>query len=172
MNLFGWGQNNSDTNDNHSPLEAITILNAKADRILNALHLSLRENDTELLPPTVASLLARGLKIQAIKEYRELTGVGLKEAKDAVEGVGDISPLLTLERKLDLILENLGVSSPDEADPEPDIRSVSDSHLEELVRRGDMIEAIRAYRERHNTGLREAKEAVDALRLRLGSRVK
>lgn len=33
----------------------------------------------------IDDLLARGRKIQAIKLYREQTGVGLKEAKDAVE---------------------------------------------------------------------------------------
>ena len=34
---------------------------------------------------TVRAHLAAGRKIEAIKEYRRLTGVGLKEAKDAVE---------------------------------------------------------------------------------------
>ena len=33
----------------------------------------------------VAELLAEGRKIEAIKLYRDRTGVGLKEAKDAVE---------------------------------------------------------------------------------------
>ena len=33
-------------------------------------------------------LLQAGQQIQAIKLYRELTGVGLKEAKDAVEAGG------------------------------------------------------------------------------------
>ncbi|MFG1792444.1 ribosomal protein L7/L12 [Nocardia sp. NPDC049149] len=33
----------------------------------------------------VDELMAQGKKIQAIKRYRELTGAGLKEAKDAVE---------------------------------------------------------------------------------------
>ncbi|MFD1273494.1 ribosomal protein L7/L12 [Streptomyces kaempferi] len=33
----------------------------------------------------MAALVRDGKKIQAIKEYREFTGVGLKEAKDAVE---------------------------------------------------------------------------------------
>ncbi|QGH72942.1 MAG: ribosomal protein L7/L12 [Siphoviridae sp. ctdEk19] len=32
-----------------------------------------------------ASLMASGLKIQAIKRCREMTGMGLEEAKDAVE---------------------------------------------------------------------------------------
>ncbi|MFI9403461.1 ribosomal protein L7/L12 [Nocardia sp. NPDC052316] len=33
----------------------------------------------------IDALLAEGKKIHAIKRYRELTGCGLKEAKDAVE---------------------------------------------------------------------------------------
>jgi ribosomal protein L7/L12 len=34
---------------------------------------------------SVHDLLGQGKKIEAIKQYRELTGIGLKEAKDAVE---------------------------------------------------------------------------------------
>lgn len=34
-----------------------------------------------------ASLMASDLKIQAIKRCREITGMGLKEAKDAVEAL-------------------------------------------------------------------------------------
>jgi len=37
------------------------------------------------MPPQVLEALHRGQKIEAIKEYRLATGVGLKEAKDAVE---------------------------------------------------------------------------------------
>jgi ribosomal protein L7/L12 len=33
----------------------------------------------------IARMLAGGRKIEAIKEYRSLTGMGLKEAKDAIE---------------------------------------------------------------------------------------
>jgi hypothetical protein len=35
----------------------------------------------------VVALARAGRKIEAIKRYRELTGVGLKEAKDAVERI-------------------------------------------------------------------------------------
>ncbi|MGH2922980.1 MAG: ribosomal protein L7/L12 [Solirubrobacterales bacterium] len=35
--------------------------------------------------PEIQDLLAKGNKIQAIKRYRELTGAGLKEAKDAID---------------------------------------------------------------------------------------
>jgi len=36
----------------------------------------------------VLELVRRGLKIQAIKRYRDQTGVGLKEAKDVIDGLG------------------------------------------------------------------------------------
>jgi ribosomal protein L7/L12 len=35
----------------------------------------------------ITALLRRRRKIEAIKRYRELTGVGLKEAKDAVDAI-------------------------------------------------------------------------------------
>ena len=37
--------------------------------------------------PELRDLLARGNTIGAIKRYRELTGLGLAEAKDAVESI-------------------------------------------------------------------------------------
>jgi ribosomal protein L7/L12 len=39
------------------------------------------------VPPEVIGLLQAGRKIEAIKVYRDATGAGLKEAKDAVEHI-------------------------------------------------------------------------------------
>jgi large subunit ribosomal protein L7/L12 len=39
------------------------------------------------VPPEVVALAQGGKKIEAIKRYRELTGVGLREAKDVVDGI-------------------------------------------------------------------------------------
>ncbi|MEV8031079.1 ribosomal protein L7/L12 [Streptomyces sp. NPDC002742] len=47
--------------------------------------LSIREEPPHL--PEVIALVREGKKIQAIKAYREATGAGLKEAKDAVDGM-------------------------------------------------------------------------------------
>jgi ribosomal protein L7/L12 len=44
------------------------------------------------LPPAVLSAMARGDKIEAIKLTREATGLGLKEAKDAVEAAATGAP--------------------------------------------------------------------------------
>jgi hypothetical protein len=40
-----------------------------------------------VFPPSFADALHRGKMIEAIKIYREVTGAGLKEAKDAVEAI-------------------------------------------------------------------------------------
>ncbi|MDF3146116.1 MULTISPECIES: ribosomal protein L7/L12 [unclassified Streptomyces] len=53
----------------------------KLDLILD--HLGLRADDPRM--DEVLALLRNDKKIQAIKVYREITGAGLKEAKDAVE---------------------------------------------------------------------------------------
>jgi ribosomal protein L7/L12 len=42
-------------------------------------------NSDPALAPQVQEALRRGNKIEAIKIYRELTGVGLAEAKDAID---------------------------------------------------------------------------------------
>ncbi|WP_063053616.1 ribosomal protein L7/L12 [Nocardia arthritidis] len=80
--------------------------NRRLERKVDALHVKLDLIMTQLgieAPAAVASpravlsvprgdgmaeidaLLAQGKKIHAIKRYRELTGCGLEEAKDAVE---------------------------------------------------------------------------------------
>ncbi len=38
--------------------------------------------------PEIQDLLAKGNEMQAIKRYRELTGLGLKESKDAIIRAG------------------------------------------------------------------------------------
>ena len=66
-------------------LQALARVERKLDLVMQ--HLEIRD----YAPPEpdvmgeVRDLVRQGKKIQAIKVYREITGVGLKEAKDAVE---------------------------------------------------------------------------------------
>jgi ribosomal protein L7/L12 len=46
----------------------------------------------------------------------------------------------------------------------------SNAAIEDLVRRRQKIEAIKLYREWHGVGLKEAKDAVDAIEIRLRGR--
>lgn len=92
----------------------------------------------------VVDLLRSGQKIEAIKRYRELVGVGLKEAKDAVEA---------MER---------GEAVPVAGAP---AFSVPASSVQDLLREGKKLEAIKLYREQSGLGLKEAKDAVEAMEL-------
>ena len=93
------------------------------------------DNDAELL-----DLIRRNEKIQAIKLYRERTGVGLKEAKDAVEALATQYPPISHRNTV-----------------------TGNADYLELARRGETIQAIKLYRERTGAGLKEAKDAVEAM---------
>lgn len=99
------------------------------------------EPNPDSLEGAVRLLLTQGKKIAAIKLYREQTGVGLAEAKIAVESIerGDGVP----DRKVAA------------ADPEQQIL--------QLLAAGKKIEAIKLYREQMGVGLKDAKDAVEAL---------
>ena len=89
----------------------------------------------------IRAALAAGEKIEAIKLLREATGLGLAEAKDAVE---------RMER------EPGEGATPSPAVP-PTVRAA--------LMAGNKIEAIRLYREAMGGGLKDAKEAVERIAL-------
>ena len=93
-------------------------------------------------------LLRAGRKLEAIKRFRELTGAGLKEAKDAVEAM-ESGRSANLPPKSSLL------------------RQVNDSEIERQIRSGHLIDAIKLYREKTGVGLKEAKDAVEAWRDRI-----
>jgi ribosomal protein L7/L12 len=61
----------------------ILRLEAKLDLLLK--HAGVAYNPYTTLSPDVAEALRNGQKIEAIKRYRNATGVGLKDAKDFIE---------------------------------------------------------------------------------------
>lgn len=69
--------------------------------------------------------------------------------------------LARLEGEVEALYRRLSIPYGDEA-----VRA--DERVIEPLRRGKLIEAIKIYREIHNVGLAEAKEAVEALRGRSG----
>jgi ribosomal protein L7/L12 len=89
----------------------------------------------------VRSLTEAGQKIEAIKLFRERTGAGLKESKDAVEAI---------QRGQAPLANALGD------------RAFEDE-VATLLERGQKIEAIKRYREATGVGLKEAKDAVEAI---------
>lgn len=101
---------------------------------------------------TPEQLVRAGRKIEAIKRYRELTGLGLREAKDAI----------------DAMAHSLETGRPGSLPPKSSIlREVNDSEIEQQIRSGHLIDAIKLYREKTGVGLKEAKDAVEAWRDRI-----
>jgi len=96
-------------------------------------------NDSEL-----DAALRSGQKIAAIKRYRELHGIGLKEAKDAVEAM----------------LAGQPVEHPAPIASEPTAQLQPE--LDRLIRAGQKIMAIKHHRTITNFGLKESKDAVEA----------
>lgn len=90
----------------------------------------------------IRELLASGNKIAAIKRYREETGVGLAEAKAAVESL------------------EAGGSSTERVQPDD---SDLTQQIVTLLGRGEKIEAVKLYRDKFRVGLKEAKEAVEQI---------
>lgn len=100
------------------------------------------------LESRLRSLLDQGRKIEAIKEYREATGAGLAEAKDAVEALeaGQVLPAKGLQK------------AP----------AGFEKELLALLEQGKRIQAIKLYREQTGTGLKEAKDALEAVAEKYG----
>jgi len=95
--------------------------------------------------------LARsGQKIEAIKLYREMFDVGLKEAKDAVE---------KLEAGGPVVLTSVSVTTTGASVDQ----AARLAEVMQLLRAGEKIEAIKLYRQIFDVGLKEAKDAVEAM---------
>ena len=77
---MGWWSGSSAAGQPHEAARLAAI-----ERRLQAIMDHLGIVDVEPSFPQVTELARRGQKIQAIKLYREQTGAGLAEAKDAVE---------------------------------------------------------------------------------------
>lgn len=91
-------------------------------------------------------LMRQGRKIEAIKIVREKTGLGLKEAKDLVETPG--------------WAETPG--SPHAPGP-PSVEPARMDEIQAFIDAGQLIDAIKLYRELTGLGLKESKDAIDAM---------
>jgi ribosomal protein L7/L12/DNA-binding beta-propeller fold protein YncE len=94
----------------------------------------------------ISRLARSGDKIEAIKLYRQVFGVGLKEAKDAVEQIAAGEPI---------VLSSSSTVEYSTTDLE--------SELRQLLAQDDRLGAVKRYHELTGSGLKAAQEAVDAL---------
>jgi len=101
----------------------------------------------------LAAALVRGRKIEAIKIYRAATGVGLKEAKAAVDSLeAGLPPSTGVAAG-----ESIGRNSARPLEPAALVA------VQAELARGQKIRAIKAYREATGASLLAAKRAVEAI---------
>ncbi len=103
----------------------------------------------------MAQLARAGKKIEAIKIYREIFGVGLVEAKAAIER-------LQATGRLD---------APAAAVTHVEMPGLTEAQVNEIayiLRSKNKIEAIKRYRQITNAGLNEAKNAVEVIEKQQG----
>lgn len=129
------------------------MLKASQDSLARIDNPQLDAFDARLVRRDELMSLLSNEKIKAIKLYREDTGASLADAKNAVER-------MQLGLRMGIVHQESGVSAMfSEASDLPG------GEVERLVLQGKKIQAIKLYREQTGLGLREAKEAVDALDL-------
>ena len=90
----------------------------------------------------IKAALSAGLKIEAITLYRECTGTGLAEAKEAVD---------KLEKEVRAAVRSTAISEE------------KWTEIQAALFAGRKLWAIKLYRECSGTGLAEAKDAVEKL---------
>lgn len=126
----------------------------------------------------IEELTRGGRKIQAIKRAREVTGAGLKDAKEMVEYFAETGFLWgKVREKFAFLLEGIR-KEPDFTETareasivwtrlapgEQEKLSYEDrAKIEELTRRGNKIGAIKELRGKTGLGLKESKELVEEL---------
>ena len=96
----------------------------------------------------VTSLLAQGGKMEAIKLMRDKKGLGLAEAKAAVETIGREEAIVAPAPGLMATIQRAQQMSEE---------------VRRLATTGRKIEAIKMLREKSGIGLKEAKDLVDRL---------
>ncbi len=99
----------------------------------------------------IQRLLQSGQKIYAIKLFREAFGVGLKDAKDAVDRI-------EAGKSLDVSAMKIKAAP---AGFQSNAQIVAE--IQRLLQGENKIEAIKLFREMTGAGLKEAKDAVEAI---------
>lgn len=114
-----------------------------------------------LTPQVIAEIdrfVAAGQKIQAIKLFRQHTGVGLKEAKDRVDhwSISTTAPHLAAVSHASAVATSITPRSP-----RASVQASVAAEIDRLIAANQQIHAIKLFREHTGVGLAEAKRAID-----------
>jgi len=118
----------------------------------------------------IAEALKAGQKIEAIKLYREAAGVGLREAKEAVEALerelGHANPYAPSGGGAGWF-QQLIAANMDGGGVAGNLTEEQAARITEHLFAGRKIDAVKIYRGAAGGGLKDAKDAMDALEVAL-----
>jgi len=110
----------------------------------------------------LSELVLAGQKIEAIKIYKEITGMGLRESKEFIDDLED-----QLREENPEFPRNLASSSKSSRLSMGNMPEEDAKKMTELIFAGQKIAAIKMYKEATGLGLKESKQFIDALEKQL-----
>ncbi len=139
-------------------------LTHRTDAILRVLNIAPRDVEERQVPASVRRLVAEGRLIEAIKEYRERTGCGLKEAKEAVMDNEFTLSWPVLHAKLDRILAAVGGEGETTV---PGLNAEQTADIEDMLTSGNFVGAVMVYRDYTGATLDDAQDTLREMNARL-----
>lgn len=108
----------------------------------------IKSKNSKEIDKRILEFLADKQKLQAVKFYKDETGLGLKESKDYVDALEAKKPVSIVESAKGTF------KSTKELDKE----------LMEYISKGALLAAVKIYKDATGMGLKESKDYVDALK--------
>lgn len=110
----------------------------------------------------LTDLILAGQKLEAIKQYKEITGMGLRESKEFVDDLE-----AQLRRDYPDFPQYLASSPKPHRPSMGNIPEEDAKKMTEFIFAGQKIAAIKMYKEATGLGLKESKDIIDALEKQL-----
>ncbi len=111
---------------------------------------------------SISELILAGQKIEAIKAYKEITGMGLRESKEFIDDLE-----AQLRRDYPDFPQNLASSPKSHRPSMGNIPEEDAKKMTDFIFAGQKIAAIKMYKEATGLGLKESKDVIDALEKQL-----
>lgn len=111
---------------------------------------------------SISELILAGQKIEAIKAYKEITGMGLRESKEFIDDLE-----AQLRRDYPDFPQNLASAPRPHRPSMGNIPEEDAKKMTDFIFAGQKIAAIKMYKEGTGLGLKESKDVIDALEKQL-----
>ena len=100
-----------------------------------------------------------GEKLQAVKVYKEAKGVSLAEAKDVIDRLAE---KLATDDSMQYEAANIEQPTETHEYSAQELDGSLEERCLELIKSGNILQAVKLYKDESGAGLKEAKDTIDA----------